>query len=237
MTEPHDAVAPTLKHEADRPFQWVLGDSIHDLAPQVKDHVSIPAGTVAIYRGRMRVWRDGGWKGALSGGLLRIGVLTRTMFPEIGQDVRFEMEHSVSRDRSGGLSMTWMRTFHFGHSIRRFDAVMRFGPGRPFVDWRGAFGCLQVELWPRTEDGAIVVVSGREWLRLGAIRVPIPAWLRGCPEVREWEEPDGTLRIRVVIRNALLGQLFGYEGTYRRVSQVADRRITRSGRSTACRIA
>jgi uncharacterized protein DUF4166 len=227
MTEPNtDSCASLVDRDSqphprpDRPFQFVLGDAIHTLAPKVKEHVLQPPGTVVTYRGRMRVWRDGGWRGCLAGLLLRVGVLARTMFPETGDDVDFEMEHTVSSHPDDSLSMTWIRTFHFDGISRRFDALMRFGPAEQFVDWRGAFGCLQVELWPRAEDGAVVVGSGREWLRLGLCRIPIPAWLRGRPEVREWEEPDGTLRIRVEIRNAVLGQFFGYEGSYHRVSAI-----------------
>ena len=201
----------------DRPFQCALGDAVHTLAPKVKEHVLQPPGTVVTYRGRMRVSRDGGWRGALAGWLLRVGVFARTMFPETGDNIDFEMEHTVSSHSDDSLSMTWIRTFHFDGVSRRFDALMRFRPAQPYVDWRGAFGCLQVELWPKTRDGAIVVTSGREWLRLGFCRIPIPAWLRGRPEVWEWEEPDGTLWIRVEIRNTVLGRLFGYEGSYRRV--------------------
>jgi len=202
---------------ASGPFEWVLGDAVHDLAPKVREHVLQPPGTSVTYRGRMRVWRERGWRGRLSGWLLRLGVFARTMFPETGGDVDFEMEHVVSAPEDDMLAMTWIRTFRFEGVSRRFDAVMRFEPARPFVDWRGAWGCLQVELWPRIEHGAIVVVSGREWVRFGRCRIPIPRVLRGCPEVREWQEPDGTLRIRVEIRNVVLGQVFGYEGSYRRV--------------------
>lgn len=195
-----------------------MGDSIHTLAPKVREHVLQPPDTVVMYRGRMRVWRDGGWRGRLAGWLLRVGALARTMFPETGDDVEFEMEHAVSSHEDGSLHMTWIRTFRFPQVTRRFDALMRFHPTQPFVDWRGALGFLQVELRPEARDGVIVVSSGREWLRFGPLRIPIPSCLRGRPEVQEREEPDGTLRIRVVIHNAVLGQFFGYEGRYRRDS-------------------
>ncbi len=94
------------------------------------------------------------------------------------------------------------------------------GAGRAevaIVNWHGCWGWLQVELCPRVEGNAIVVVSRREWLGLGRLRIPIPGWLKGRPLVREWQEPDGVLRIRVEIHNTLLGHFFGYEGRYYRV--------------------
>ena len=94
---------------------------------------------------------------------------------------------------------------------------MRFSRDRgAVVDWIGGLGWLHVELCPIVEDGAIVVHSRREWLRVGPCRIPIPGWLKGRPHVREWQERDGTLRIRVEIHNTILGHFFGYEGSYRR---------------------
>ena len=201
------------------PFQWALGPAVHSLAPKVKEHVLQPPGTVVTYRGRVRVWRDAGWKGKVASRLLLLGTLVRTMFPETGEDVDFEMEHAVSTDPDGCLTMTWMRTFRFDGLNRRFEALMRFREDRgAVVDWIGGLGSLQVELCPSVENGAIVVGSGREWLRLGSCRIPLPGWLKGRPHVREWQEPDGTLRIRVEIHNTILGHFFGYEGAYRRSS-------------------
>jgi hypothetical protein len=199
------------------PFQWALGQAVGTLAPEVKDHVLQPPGTVVTYRGRMRVWRDGGWRGRLASWLLQVGALAKTMFPETGEDVDFEMEHAVSTDPDGCLTMTWTRTFRFNRVSRRFDALMRFRKDHgPVVDWIGGLGCLHVELCPIVEEGAIVVHSRREWLRVGPCRIPIPEWLKGRPHVREWQEPNGTLRIRVEIHNTILGHFFGYEGIYRR---------------------
>lgn len=67
------------------PFQWALGQAVHTLAPEVKDHILQTPGTVVTYRGRMRVWRDGGWRGRLASWLLQVGALAKTMFPETGE--------------------------------------------------------------------------------------------------------------------------------------------------------
>jgi len=211
-------VAISPRPRLDLPFQWALGESIRALPPSVQDHVLQSPGTVVLYRGRMRVWRDGGWRGKIAGWLLRVGTLARFMFPETGEEVEFEIEHAVKSHDDGSLSMSWIRTYHFHQVKRRFDALMRFHPTYgPIVLWTGCLGCLQVELCPRVEDNAIVVVSRREWLGVGRFRIPIPGWLKGRPYVRESEEPDGALRIHVEIHNTLLGHFFGYEGRYRKV--------------------
>ena len=168
-----EAHSPPHPHSG-LPFQWALGEDIRALGPRVQAHVLQAPGTVVVYRGRMRVWRDAGWRGKLAGWLLRVGALANTMFPETGEDVDFEMEHTVASHEDGSLSMTWIRTFRFDRVIRRFDALMRFHPDRgPVVDWIGCLGCLHVELCPRVEDGAIVILSRREWLGVGSCRLPI----------------------------------------------------------------
>jgi hypothetical protein len=155
------------------PFQWALGQAVHTLAPKVKEHVLQPPGTVVTYRGRMRVWRDTGWRGRLASWLLQLGALAKTMFPETGEDVDFEMEHVVSTDADGGLTMTWTRSFHFKRVSRRFDALMRFRKDRgPVVDWIGGLGCLQVELCPMVEGGAIVVRSRPRMASRGPMEGP-----------------------------------------------------------------
>ena len=218
-TDPRLAMGDDSPPQSDTslPFQWALGQAVHTLAPKVKEHVLQTPGTIVTYRGRMRVWRDTGWRGRLASWLLHVGALAKTMFPETGEDVDFEMEHAVSTEADGCLTMTWTRTFRFDRVSRRFDALMRFRKERgPVVDWIGGLGCLHVELCPVVEDGAIVVRSRREWLRVGQWMIPLPGWLKGRPQVREWQEPDGTLRIRVEIHNSILGHFFGYEGGYRR---------------------
>jgi hypothetical protein len=204
----------------DRPFQWALGVAIESLAPAVQEHILQEPGTVVVYRGRMQVSRDGGVAGAIAGVLLHLGRLCRFMFPETGEDVDFEIRHEVARHADGGLSMSWIRTYRFPRATRRFDAMMHFHPDNgPIVRWTGCRGLVEVELCPRVEGDAIVVESRREWLTLGPLRVPIPTFLKGRPLVREWQEADGSLYIRVEIFNSLLGRFFGYEGRYCRVQE------------------
>ena len=201
-----------------RPFEWVLGESINALAPRVKEHVLQSPGTVVVYRCRMRVWRDGGWRGKIAGWLMRIGVFAKFLFPETGKEIDFELKHVVTRHEDCSLSMSWVRTFQFSEVKRKFNAMMCFHrQNGPIINWHGCWGLLEVELCPRVEGNAIVVVSRREWLTLGFVRIPVPNFLMGRPLVREWQESDGALWIRVEIYNSLLGHFFGYEGSYSKV--------------------
>jgi hypothetical protein len=135
-----------------RPFEWALGESIHALAPRIKEHVLQPPGTVVVYRGRMRVWRDGGRRGWFAGWLLRLSMFANFMFPEIGEEVDFEMKHVVTKHDDGSLSMSWIRKFGFSGVTRQFHAMMHFyEQNGPIINWRGCRGLFEVELCPRVE--------------------------------------------------------------------------------------
>ena len=202
-----------------RPFEWALGESIHALAPLVKEHVRQLPGTIEVYRGRVRVWRDGGWRGKVASLLLRASVLGDFLFSETGEDVGLELKHVVTQNDDGSLSMSWARSYQFSDVTRTFLVMMRFHrQNGEIVNWHGCRGLFEVELHPYVEGDAIVVVSRREWLKLGGFRIPLPKFLMGCPLVREWQDAEGALHIRVEIHNTLLGRFFGYEGVYSRVS-------------------
>jgi hypothetical protein len=188
------------------------------LSPRLREHFLQPPGT-RRYRGVMRrVWLRGGWQGLLCRPMLWLAGRSNKLFGQTGIDVPFEMEHTVAALPDGRATMTFERVLHFPHGTRRFSALWVFDPERgAIVDRLGRRGHLEVELHPQVEDGAMLVRSGRQWFCLGPLRLPRPAWLCGHAEVREWEAADGTLEVRVTIRNPLLGAFFGYEGSFARV--------------------
>lgn len=213
-------------------LEMTLGGAFHALSPQVGRHFQNGQGP-RRYNGVMsRVWRRTGWRGLLASGALRLSACAETLFSETGEDIPFEIVTRNENDRDGKPCMSIERTFFFPRRTRRFVAVMSFDPARRvIVDFLGRGRRLEVELHAWVQDGALCIVSGKQWLRLGRFRCPLPRWAVGTAHVREWQHADGQLAIRVVIENRVLGPFFGYEGVFQ---EAVPARITRRATAGTC---
>ena len=201
------------------PFQTELGAAVESAAPLVQEHFFQSNGT-RRYSGTMtRVWRCNGWQGAVARPFLWFASLSKTLFAETGVNVPFELENIVTAQADGRATMSWIRTFRFPRRIRQFPASMCYDPDREvIVDLLGRGSRLEVELHASVDNGAVVVESGRQRLCIGRWRIAIPRCLRGNAHACEWQASDDTLGICVTISNPLVGEFFGYEGTFSEVS-------------------
>jgi hypothetical protein len=206
------------------PFGPALGAAFEALPPRLREHFLQPPGTCR-YRGVMRrVWRRGGWQGALLRPVLWLASFSDKLLAQTGENVPFEMEHTVTPLPDGRATMTFDRQFHFPGRTRRFSALWVLDPAaEKILDLLGKDRRLEVELDLEVEEGIVMVRSGRQWVRLGPLRLHRPVWLSGLAEVREWERADGDLEVCVTISNPLLGAFFGYEGSFARVEGNGER--------------
>lgn len=202
------------------PIQHALGESIKTLPPLVREHFSLTSGR-AVYRGKMnKIWRRGGFAGALAVPLLWLGSLSNTLFAETGEDIPFELENWIKTEPDGHVTMGWYRTFTFGKNVRHFNAVMSFDDHKKVVrDLFGNNGFIEAELHLSVRNGEFVLQSGKQRLKFGTIYLPLPAIFGGFAKVREWQKDECSLAISVTLNNPILGDFFGYEGTFMKVEQ------------------
>jgi Domain of unknown function (DUF4166) len=150
------------------------------------------AHTAGSAAGSFRVW--------CAPGLAARALCRLARLPPAGEDVDTRLVVTEERGKE-----RWERSFG----------------GRPLVseEFAGGKGLLvervpPVELRFRLEprSGALHFHHVGTALRLGPLRLPLPAFL--SPRVSATEEPagDGAVRVEVVIRLPLLGPIFGYEG-------------------------
>ena len=201
------------------PFTQALGEDMDKLPAPIREHFAMGDGT-CHYQGKMtRIWRRPGLRGLLAAPVLRLAAAADILFAETGKDVGFSLRHRVVQE-DGGPTMVWSRQFHFPKVTRCFDAVMRYDEERAcIVDWLGGKGGMEVELHARLIERGIEIESGKQWLRIGRANLPIPSWIAGRATIREWMDEDEQQRICVVVNNPILGDFFGYEGSFALVDE------------------
>jgi hypothetical protein len=197
------------------PFEEALGPALERASPAVRAHFTQAPGARRVHGVMRRIWRRrDGWRGLLVVMLLRIAARLRTLFPDTGSDVPFEMVNRVEPLPDGRCTMSWARRFYLAGRTRRFEATMMFDAARGVVvDWLGTKGRLETELHACVERGALRLRSGRQWLRIGRLRWRLPRWLGAEARIRVWERRGGALGVRVTVRNPILGDFFGYAGS------------------------
>ncbi|AZS47949.1 MULTISPECIES: DUF4166 domain-containing protein [Microbacterium] len=193
------------------PYARALGERIDDLHPRLRAYFeAIPDGAVGIGEGVFqRVGTPRRWLWPFLRLLERRGVVAAVW----ESDVPFRVENRTIASRAIGE-----RTFHFDRgpwTMRDAAALTRHGR---VVDELGEPGlvaaCFDVEV----HQGALHLVSRAVGLRLGRLRMRIPAPI--APLIRLTERFDDALdrqRMALTVDAPFLGRVYEYRGdfTYR----------------------
>lgn len=194
-----------------------------DALPRVfRDQFLLPAGSPydVVLEGAMeRVWHRPPWLWPLFWLMGRANAL----FPDTGRDIPFRLVITSQARPDGTPVQRWQRTFDFGMP-RRFDSELAFDERRGRVVERvGPGRCIEVGAHlqfqaPRT----LVMETDDIAVRLSRWRWRLPGFLGAEVHVVHQASPDhdDVAHIQLTVTQPLLGQIFGYEGTFR-VRQVA----------------
>lgn len=198
-------------------FLEALGADAARLHPEVRRYA---AGT-GVFGGAVAV--DGVFEVAGSR-FRRLNLLAR---PLVGpnlfvtafeRNVPFTVVNTVSWEAGAGLGLAAERVFEFGSGRQRFVDVLL--PGDRPGTLRNRLGTARrVELELRvsvTEGGHLRLVSERAWLRLGRVRLRLPALLSVRADVVDGYD-DAAQRniVSARVRSPLLGTVLEYRGHFR----------------------
>jgi hypothetical protein len=153
---------------------------------------------------------------------LWLSTLTNVLFPETGRNIPARLVVSPARTRDGRSVQLWRRTFRFPRA-RRFNATLAYDPvSDSLIEALGPGGVLETDWSARYVPPARLVIESRNaWIRLGFLRIPLPASL--TPRVRVIQDaaasPD-SVRVDFLMRHPFLGDIFGYSGTFRRSRRI-----------------
>lgn len=195
-------------------YKKVLGEQFGKLHPMLQKRYSLTKGKGFIGKGVMN---------EISGGIyfirkmFHLGVPYRVFFPERGRNIPFTIENKV---RDNGV-VEWNRTFLFGNQPRHFDAIMFLdGKGEHIIDLFGHPSILgsTLSFEVKEQDGSLEIRSVKQWVIAKGKEVPLPSIFHGEATINEsYDEEAGEFTIRVEVKNALLGTLFFYRGSFKEV--------------------
>jgi len=173
----------------------------------------LDSGERVVLEGQMRrVWRRGRWLWPL----FWLASWFEMLFPETGRDVPVRVVISRST-RKGEAVHTWRRRFAFPRE-RRFTSRMVYDRhlGR-IVELVGPGELLGVAWEMRFEPPGALELSADRWvLRLGRWALSLPSWILGTGYAIQQADTlsDDGFSIDLTISHPLLGDVFGYEGTF-----------------------
>ncbi|WP_153730740.1 DUF4166 domain-containing protein [Sporosarcina obsidiansis] len=196
-------------------YQKVLQEEFLRLHPMLQKRYDFEEGTVFKATGEMESIK-GGPKWLYP--LFRLGVRWKLLFPERGQNIPFTIINSTYVNSKGEQQIHWERGFHFPRKTRYFNALMSLDEKRMVVkDYLGEPPLLYSDLqFTVLDEGALKINSLDQRFVLGRIEIPLPRIFQGLATIVEmYDDLNEVYRIRVNVKNPLIGNVFSYEGVFR----------------------
>jgi hypothetical protein len=170
------------------------------------------SGERLVLEGTMeRVWRRGHWLWPF----FWLAAWSDLLFPETGSDVPVTVH--IQAVESGRTLHLWRRDFDFsGGRRRRFTSRIEYDERLGHVIEAVGPGLVLAIAWEiRFEAPSTLHLDCAGWvLRLGPLRTRLPEWLLGSGRAVETVPSPNTIRIDFTISHPLLGDVFGYVGTF-----------------------
>ncbi|MBP6683868.1 MAG: DUF4166 domain-containing protein [Leucobacter sp.] len=198
-------------------FLAALGQEATRLHPEVRRYAE-GAGVVG---GAVRVVGEFEVAGS------RLGKLNLLARPVVGpnlfvtaheRNVPFTVVNSVDWEADAGLGLHATRVFQFASGEQRFVDVLLAGEAHgTLLNRLGSAKRVELELrCSVTESGHLKLVSERTWLRLGPVRLRLPALLSVRAEVVDGYDDEAQRNIvSATVRSPLLGTVLEYRGFFR----------------------
>jgi len=204
------------------PFDQAMSAADRAMLAPVLARQYLSAEPVTLSGVMTRIWRRHRW---LSPAFQLLAPM-RMLFAETGQDVPTTLRITPELDKHGRPVQHWERTFSFPGADRHIDGLVTWDERLGQVVERiGPGGVLDYPFRLHAHPGGLRIEATGLRLRVAGRVVRFPRLLGASVLVDQVADPDDvdTLRISLTISHALLGALFGYEGTLRLSGAVTSR--------------
>ena len=206
----------SVYEDASSPFAPVLGDAAREMpeAFRLQFLAGPGGGYTAVLEGVMeRIWVRPRWLRPVFWLLGRLSLLPgRT-----GTAVPVTLRIAGHRTKDGTAQQLWRRRFEFERPWR-MTTISEYDPKRRApIDRLGPLLAFEI-VWQVTfTPPGTLTLTGRQWrLRAGGLALPLPSRIIGTPSVEHTlAEAGDAVRVSFTNRVPVLGDIFGYEGTFR----------------------
>ena len=195
-------------------YSTLLGDGFQKLHPKLQHRYALPLNQTFSAEGVMREIQSGR---PLLSPFYRFAATLNFLFPESGKDIPFTITNKSFLNESGEVEISWERTFFFPQTTRKFNAKMTVDLEKKVVkDYLGDNSLFYSDLLFRiTEDGSLLITSGKQKLVFGKKEMPIPRRFEGRVTVLEgYDDVRDVYTIHVSIYNSLIGRIMMYAGEF-----------------------
>ena len=210
-------------------FEQAMGEEFTKLHPKMQKRFGVNSGSLVAQMGKGVM--DEIWRGPFFiMPFLAFGAFRSILFPmwrKRNTDVPFTISNYAYVDGLGRETVTISRRFRLPHRVRSFDANMIYSKKRKkVIDYIGTHQHLAVDIDLSVDEvGGLCLRAGEQRFYEHKLAFRFPFFLTGQANVREWwDENEEKYRIEVRITNKLLGNVFGYRGSFT-VQEVSNRAV------------
>jgi hypothetical protein len=197
-------------------YKKQLGNDYLKLHPQIQKRFNFSTENNIAFIGK------GVMKKIWTGNKLTVFLLKRLsksniLFPQVGNNVKFEIHNYPYIDSFGREVHSMNRVFNFPDKQQRFDGTALYSEqNNQIIEYLG----LNQELFFKMElaveeNGAIKFVSEKQYTYFFGIKIQIPSFVRGDIELLEWfDDNEQKFYLELKVKTKLLGPIFGFSGWF-----------------------
>ena len=148
--------------------------------------------------------------------VLKLLSKSNILFPRTGENIEYEIHNYPYIDSFNREVHSMNRIFYFPDEQQRFDGTATYSESKKhIIEYLGLDHRMVFEMALSAENGAIRFKSGRQFLFILGLKIPVPKLVRGNIDLIEWyDDEKQKFYLDLKVNSVLFGPLFGFTGWF-----------------------
>ena len=148
--------------------------------------------------------------------VLKLLSKSNILFPRTGENIEYEIHNYPYIDSFNREVHSMNRIFYFPDEQQRFDGTATYSESKKhIVEYLGLDHRMVFEMALSAENSAIRFKSGRQFLFILGLKIPVPKLVRGNIDLIEWyDDEKQKFYLDLKVNSVLFGPLFGFTGWF-----------------------